>query len=252
MPGEAFERIRRGLEEALAFANGDQTAARVVTVNVERKPKPEKPLLAYTAYDGDEHTVVVFAKTNAHARRLAAGVFGYDWHEVCDVRRESRFDRHSPGPVPQMALLEAGWWFECSGCGRRVANEEVDRDDDPHPLGWAMEPVEFGNFIYCCIQCREHEIDLSTKRAGIKARVEAELVAEILAKYPELTVDRTHSYVDRDLQPQEVIAEFRFPGSQGTLRCERSARKGWVIASTIQARDDGAWKIYKASKEPQV
>ena len=77
---------------------------------------------------------IVFAKSNAQARREGASIFADgDWYGV-ECRRAPEFDRFSPGPVPESAMMDAGWyqWCKC-GCERKISGgyvEDQERDEE--------------------------------------------------------------------------------------------------------------------------
>jgi hypothetical protein len=80
-------------------------------------------LYAFSCTTNDpEDARTVFAPSHARARReyLGEGISGGS----AEIRRKPSFDQYSPGPVPAMALLEEGWYFECSGCSRRISMDE--------------------------------------------------------------------------------------------------------------------------------
>lgn len=83
---------------------------------------PAKPLKAYCVSEEHEGTGgIVFAHHNAVARRHGACEFGDgDWESVT-CRRAPEFDQYAPGPVPDYALSDNGWYLWCKcGCDRKI------------------------------------------------------------------------------------------------------------------------------------
>lgn len=86
------------------------------------------PLRAYSVQETCEGTGgIVFAEHNVVARRKGAYIFADgDFHSVT-CNRAPWADKYAErGSVPASAAIWAGWWFECTGCGRRID------DDLPH------------------------------------------------------------------------------------------------------------------------
>lgn len=81
-----------------------------------------KPLLAYSV-QADEHGCVRFARSGAEARRTGAWEMDLEWEDIISCRRAPQLDRFSPGPVPEAALWEDGWFFFCAVCDCRVAKD---------------------------------------------------------------------------------------------------------------------------------
>lgn len=76
-----------------------------------------RPLLAYRVVEDCESTGgIVFAKTNAQARRLGASDFNAGEFDGLICNRAPEFDKYCPGPVPREALFENGWYYECEEC----------------------------------------------------------------------------------------------------------------------------------------
>ncbi|WP_257556484.1 hypothetical protein [Sphingobium sp. CFD-2] len=88
---------------------------------------------AYSVQETCEGTGgIVFAKHNVVARRIGARRHGDGDFDSVTCHRAPWADRYAEdGHVPASAAIEAGWWFECAGCGRRI-NEDL-------PNAWAQE-----------------------------------------------------------------------------------------------------------------
>ncbi|NCO46642.1 MAG: hypothetical protein GW890_09755, partial [Vibrio sp.] len=73
--------------------------------------------------------------------------------EYLECRRAPEFDKFSEsGKVPTQALLDAGWWFECNHCGKKV----IDEDHDDY--------VVDGEVVFCNASCKtSHEKDIADR-----------------------------------------------------------------------------------------
>lgn len=86
--------------------------------------------------DVEGSSVVVFAHTNVVARRIGSERLDTDFEYVESCRRAPHFDQyHWAEKVPPEALLEAGWFMECSQTYERVTMDEypdfyVSDEDD--------------------------------------------------------------------------------------------------------------------------
>lgn len=168
--------------------------------------------------DGEGYCCVVFATNGATARREGASELGTDWESIESCCRAPHLDQYAPGPVPPLTLIEHGWWFECSHCGRRVSDgmgEELEGDglnpDDfiPRPAG--------NTGIYCSAGC---ECAAHMEKRG---REEAEdALREVFeAKFPGAEILHIHVYGGPKLEAGDqgrYVVTFRFPGSQYSSR----------------------------------
>lgn len=115
-----------------------------------------KRLKAYYVTDGNDSSCIHFATNSATARREGANEMGVDWEDVDSCNRRPEFDQFAPGPVPPAALIEAGWWFECSECQTHVTEDTAARVID-------------GQHVYCS---PEHQASLAARLASFGIRGE--------------------------------------------------------------------------------
>jgi len=177
-----------------------------------------KPLKAYQVdhWEGPcEGSVIVFAVSNAPARREGASELGLDWDSVEGCRRAPQFDAYAPGPVPVDVLIESGWHFTCD---RWECQQVIDRahiDDDGEEVDTAGTYVVRARKVFCSPECiARHD---ASKRAKVAA--EAALMELMDTRFPGCTVTRIHIYHDRleRSEPGEGIktsACFTFPGAK--------------------------------------
>lgn len=181
------------------------------------KTKNESAALkAYEVRDnGEGCCCIVFATNGAAARREGASELDTDFDGIESCNRRPALDCYAPGPVPPMTLLDRGWRFECSHCGRRVSNDMADDLEDD-----GLDPADFspmsdgGKGIYCSAACAAE--DAADKRLNAEAK--ADLAELFSLKFPEAKIDRLHVYGNRLQETPKghgvcASVTFRFPGS---------------------------------------
>lgn len=202
-------------------------------------------LKAYAVHDNYEgYGCVAFATNSATARREGASELDIDWDSVETCRRAPQFDQYAPGPVPPLVLIEHGWWFECSHCGRRV-NDNMDEeleDDDLDPADFVPRSDEHsGVFCSASCECADH-----MRKRGDAEATEA-LIEVFEAKFPGATRTGMHVYGGPRLLPADgksirYAVYFTFPGSRYAAtwefgddhvsldECDADAYRAWRAA----------------------
>lgn len=105
---------------------------------------PSKPLKAYKVTEPCEGAGgIVFARFNAEARRNGACEHGDGDFDSVECRRAPEFDQYAPGPVPDYALSDHGWFLWCKcGCGRKIEDGRIvvtDGYDDDGERDWESD-----------------------------------------------------------------------------------------------------------------
>jgi hypothetical protein len=171
-----------------------------------------KRLKAYEVREPDEgHCVIKFATSSAAARREGAAELDTEWEGIESCRRKPQFDSYAPGPVPPLALIEHGWWFECHHCGIKVDADGEEWDDDGELLP-PLEPVAHGlTGVFCTPACcGKHGAKMRMRQAA-----EAALCEVVQARFPQAEILRAHVYGDHLQREQGYsVASFRLPGLQ--------------------------------------
>lgn len=196
-----------------------------------------KTLKAYEVRESDEgHCVIRFATSNAAARREGADELGTDWYGIESCQRKPEFDQYAPGPVPPLALIEHGWWFECVWCGRQVSNDMDEEDDEGMPLPDGPA-VAIGQSVFCCA---EHAAQQMARWRGNAAAKNA-LCELIYTHWPEAQVVHVHVYGDR-LEYQDpaqggwlTSIEFRLPGLKYPVEYHWGCPDMWVTQHDVDA-----------------
>jgi hypothetical protein len=194
----------------------------------------EKPLKCYRV-EGEgcesDEIEILFARSSIEAKRRWANE--HDW--PADVlagisaTRQKHWDRYAPGPVPALEMIEAGWYFECHGCGVQIKDDDIG-----HPVGWddddwdmareygpdisrgIMRPHETRpQAIWCNRQCHDDDMLERRRKAIMAGRVRAVLRRRILARFPDAEITRDHVYVTRTqgyLLVHQARMSFLLPG----------------------------------------
>ena len=204
-------------------------------------------LKAYIVTEPDENTGgVVFAKSNAHARRLGSSEYGsgdFDWGTA---RREPGLDKYAEtGHVPWIEMFNRGWWRECCGCGGRI--EEGHIDDDGNDV--EFEIVQVGENVYCRRECREQHVAERAVEDHVKAVTIADMTDQLLRLMPGATiVDKSHVYVPAGKTPRQAsqaLVYFAFPGmliGPGCYRFDKLGQKPYVTVCTGDRLAFARWR----------
>jgi hypothetical protein len=200
---------------------------------------PERGNRAYQVDDG-ECSTVVFARHAATARRQGASDLNTEFESVETCRRAPQFDGYAEqGFVPAEALIDHGWWLECSGCNQRITSDA--EDDEGKPLDLVFDNRD----VWCSASCRDSE-----RRARDRERRGKAAIPRYMRRFwPRVTYHSCHvaqfgSRIDRC-----AVAYFTFPGGEGraevTIRVtpRDSRQKGQVM---LERRDLGAWSAFNA------
>ena len=209
-------------------------------------------LKAYMISNGDDAAEIVFVRSRRDAVRWERNE--YECGE--NVTREVWADVYSPGPVPPLAKLDAGWWLECWGCGCRIDGDLTQEFQDASGA-WqerALEPVEDGHAVYCTAQCRDDHHGRNRQEARWKYIAAAWMTAALLHKYPGIVpMEGAHVYATRDQSgawgTQQASIPFEFPGcSIGHARFQFD-RLAPIPAVWICAGDKDAWGVFVGTPE---
>lgn len=196
---------------------------------------------ALKAYQVDHYgqSVVIFDTSSVAARRRGAGKMDCEFSEVESCRRQPALDAYAPGPVPPLALIDNGWWFECGNCSCRIDNESVEDE--------GLQPIEAGEFVFCSRACwAERAAQVRRREAAIAAICEL-----VQTRFPRAQIIRAHvcDYSLDKAEPNGGIlssCDFRMPGLQHVQSYR--FREGFFIANGDIAAFD---LLYGAgAKEP--
>lgn len=177
-----------------------------------------KRLKAYQVHDGDEGWAIVFATNSATARRMGANEIDCTWEEVDFCRRAPQWDQYAPGPVPPLARIAHGWWYECAHCGRRVSEdlEQEVKDDGLNPADF--EIVEAGHIVYCSHSCQAIENAQHRQRKV----AEVALIEAFEARFTGASIISVH-VASHQLEGRnrfghaQATVVYRFPGGKNSV-----------------------------------
>ncbi len=205
----------------------------------------EKPLMAFTVHDGDDGWKIVFATSKVAARRMGADALGIEFGEVDYVDRSPEFDGYAPGPVPPLARIEHGWWYDCQHCGRRVTNSMYEdlQDEDLDPDDFQI--LVRGHTVYCSHACGAK----ADAEARAKDAARAALLDAFYAHYPDALAIHVQCWgklldVWSPIKDRADVVTFTFPGGQYAGR--------WVIGDdmcSISRHDEEAYRAWRGLKQ---
>jgi hypothetical protein len=122
---------------------------------------PLKAFLVTDDYEG--HSSIEFALHNVVARRTGAAALDTEFDAV-SCKRAPQFDQYAPGPVPRTALLDDGWWFECSNCYRRAEQRDWDDEDDYRPMVPCVDAADRSTAVRHAVPNTLHASELAKRR----------------------------------------------------------------------------------------
>lgn len=181
----------------------------------------EKPDMKAYLVDCDQENgaQLYFARTANQAKCYAANDAGCDYIEVGSCRRQPQFDEYAPGPVPPKVMIENGWWFECFGCSRRVAEDMDDYADDDDDGGTTLDgPIYRNNAVWCSTACQSSW----DKQREAERLANEEAKAACLLKWP-----KARNVTASMRGSGKRCAEFDFGGKIKAL-WEIGDTKAWV------------------------
>ncbi|MFZ3481652.1 hypothetical protein [Sphingomonas sp. 3-13AW] len=219
---------------------------------------------------------VVFARRPDQARRLARDRYfgGEDYETTC--RRAAWADRYVGGEVPASDMIDNGWHFECSGCGRRIDADMADRHFESDECvasdrykNWTTGDVigTQDGAVYCTARCQEDDRLEKETRARMRARAVAMFTRILLKRLPDAEpVDRDDSYRARagaEFIDQHGISllsavrvPFHYPGARfGYAALEYTPRgrpRHRQLSYTCPTGDLDAFNAYLASHDKKA
>lgn len=159
------------------------------------------PLKCFWVSDDGDHHDVVFERHAITAKRRFADELGYHLSDIT-CRRMPAWDHFAAqGYVPALARIDAGWRYECMGCGTdiddafigtRARSEDgyeewlLDREYGPDLTRAVMAPIEpKPEHVWCCQQCYDDDMRARAKRRRWEERVHAWLVRRLRRRLPD-------------------------------------------------------------------
>lgn len=191
-----------------------------------------KKQVAWTVTDeSTPKACVVFHHHGLAARRLGAEELGEEF-EYLECRRSPEFDHFTEsGKVPTQALLDAGWWFECHHCGKRVP------DEDFRPIeGLVIK----GDAVYCNEKCKHgHDKEVSDRDLKFE---------EFKDKVKSMRPDLEFTEFQGGYPWITNVAKFTFPGAKygGSVRDDKGDGN---IELFVAGGDMDAWNTYEESRK---
>ena len=207
---------------------------------------PEKPLKAYSVQETCEGTGgIVFAKHAVVARRVGASIYGDGDFSGVTCRRAPWADEFADrGGVPASAAIWAGWWFECTGCGRRIDEDlpslwESEVTADEKLAGqqllyarWTPDHVigDMDGLTFCRKSCEDAHTAHEAERRRRQQRAIEAFKRIILKRFPDAVIPEIasdepavfwmrphHAYATMRKgrwRIEQISVSFEFPGMQ--------------------------------------
>ena len=183
----------------------------MIPASSQPSTNPEKLKAYIVSNDNDDMAQIVFAKSNAQARRIGSDGEWEGW----SCRREQWADAFYPGPVPLQAAIDHGWWTECVGCGCRIENGTYDADDNELEFHDCQGTLNGPS--YCCSDCKAHHIESLKKQKALGEQI-LEIIKDHVRKkigpvdfnptnHPYFITSHPAGYIVKD-----AIVHFSFPG----------------------------------------
>lgn len=210
-------------------------------------------LKAFAVQEEDEGTGgIVYAEHSIVALRHGASTYGDGDISGWKAVRAKWADQYAPGPCPQLAMVDAGWWIPCHGCEVRIDSDLEFIPDDPGAPAVELKPVEDERGLFCTAECRD---------AYLIERVERKIYEQWMLDLLRLRLrDKLPGCVEADNAPYVYVEKrnglwalrgmaigFTFPGCKigpASLRMGEDKPGGWV---TVCQGDLEAWESFRAS-----
>jgi len=178
--------------------------------------------------DGEYGAQLYFASTRGRAKAEAANDSDCCIVDILSCRRKPEYDIYAPGPVPPSVLMEDGWWFECSGCGRNVY---ADEDEDGNELCPVIETRQ----VWCSPECKRRQEEREAKWTMERVAAERAAVSATVAAFPGVLVKRVNPQ-----SRQRTYVEFLLPDQKTVVSWEVGSKHVGVLPAELEA-----WERYQ-------
>lgn len=188
---------------------------------------------AYAVNETYEETGgIVFAKHAIVARRIGAGQYADGEFSGVRCRRAPWADHCAEtGIVPVSLMVDHGWHFECTGCGRRIDTDMAwiyeDGGEDPETTdeasrykGWTPDAIigTQDSMVFCDQRCHDEHQAYEAERTRVQNRWIERFKKIVLRRFPDA---------------QLVNDPERYRGYHHAFACKRNGR--WHIDQVIVA-----------------
>lgn len=218
-----------------------------------KKTKPLLPLRAYAVQEDTEGTGDIhYARHDIEARKAGANEHGGGDLAGISCKRAPWADQYAPGPCPRLVMIDHGWWFECSGCGRTVRDDPSVEDGERSHL----KAIEIAGAVYCTPICRRDSLRRKNTEATRKTQAIQRMRDQLWKRVPGITLTaRTdHAHVVRDNGKwivKQVRVGFTFPGCQhgdGTYGFDKPGEAPQVRIARADLEAFEAWRPKRKEK----
>lgn len=174
---------------------------------------PAPTVKAFAVTEHCENTGgIIFAAHNIVARRLGANEHADGDISYVTCKRAPWADCFADtGRVPAGVMVDNGWHFECSGCGRTIDSDIFwERDMLPSDI-----IGDDGTSVYCDAVCEAREALRRAKSKKLETRWLRRFRKFIRRRFPDAVCGDGHAYAGMDgdrLVIIQVHMPFTFPG----------------------------------------
>ena len=209
---------------------------------------------AYAVTEEDEGTGgIIYAKHNIVARRIGANEYAGGEFAYVSCHRAPWADAYADVVLPVSVMIENGWHFECSGCGRRIDNDYLwETDRLPEDVIGHQHSA-----AYCDAVCEARDALDKAQRKRLETRWLRRFAKIVKRRFPDAEPQHAHAYTSRSadgrLSIQQVAVEFDFPGREhGMARLQWRRKDSWEKTQkkphyTCSAGDKEAFETYAAA-----
>lgn len=181
-------------------------------------------LRAWSVTEEDEGTGgIVFAKHGIVALKDGASQFGGGEWEYYKARRAPWADRYAEdGNLPASAMVDAGWHFECSGCGIRIDEDLPDMHRAYRD--WTSDQVVGTQYAaWCTLKCQEQHQAERVDRKRYEGLIADMMERLVKRRFPDVQIIRNRERLDPHVSVQkehgfwrlqQATVSFDFPGMQ--------------------------------------
>ena len=199
---------------------------------------------AYSVMEEDDNTGgLVYARTNAEARRRGAQQYGdgdFFWGKA---RRAPWADEYYPESVPHDVQIAHGWRFECHYCGHVLCEDDITD---------GYKVVAVGEKVYCGTMCCNSDVLLKQHTKLIGEGCIFKMQKDLLALYHGIWfTGEPHVYVEHPKHHKFSVKEchvyFSFPGAKhghASYGFHNHEKPGLLIC----AGDIPAWEEFTGKK----
>jgi hypothetical protein len=187
---------------------------------------------------------LMFRKSSIEAKRDWANDQGWDGIAGVSAKRMPHWDKHAGTGVPALERIEAGWWYECTGCGTRIDHDIIgtrerygdsyedgclDREYGPDISRPEIEPVEpIHGYVWCHQSCYDWDRARAAKLRRYEERIYAWLLRRLKRRLPGAEAlplpptDDEYPHCWHAVHGEHKTTSYVYVSSQGRVYAKRN------------------------------